>query len=392
MKRRSFLAVGSGALAANSWAQEGAKKRRVAVVGHTGRGDYGHALDTVWLQIPGAEIVGVADPNEKGREKAQKRLKAQRGFADYKKMFAETKPEFVSICPRYPDQHAEMTIAAMEAGVKGIYVEKPFCRTPAEADRIIAAGKKHGARVVVAHRNAYHVVMRLIEEMLEGGQLGKLLEIRGRGKGDRRGGAEDLWVLGSHVMNLIHFFGGEPKSCSAVMLQDGRRVTAKDVREGAEGLGPLAGNELHARYEMSRGVIATFDSIANDQTQTAGFGLQLIGSGGIVAIRADRNPVAHFVPGNPFQATKEARPWIPITSGGLGKEEPNPQLIRDVHSHVIPVKDLLAACDRRRAPICGARAGATTVEMISAVFESHRQEGRAVAIPLKQRENALSKL
>lgn len=392
MKRRSFLALGSGTLAAQALGQEGVKKRRVAVVGHTGRGDYGHALDTVWLQIPGAEIVGVADPVEKGREKALKRLKAKQGFGDYKTMFAETKPEFVTICPRYADQHAEMTIAAMEAGVKGIYVEKPFCRTPAEADQIIAAGKKHDARVAVAHRNAYHVVMRLIEEMLEGGMLGKLLEIRGRGKGDRRGGAEDLWVLGSHVMNLIHFFGGEPKSCSAVMLQNGERVTAKDVREGAEGLGPLAGNELHARYEMSRGVIATFDSIANDETKTAGFGLQLIGSKGIIAIRADRNPVAHFVPGNPFLATKEPRPWIPITSGGLGKEEPNPQLIRDVHSHVIPIKDLIAACDHRRNPICDARAGATTVEMISAVFESHRQEGRAVAIPLKQRENALAKL
>jgi hypothetical protein len=33
-----------------------------------------------------------------------------------------------------------------------------------------------------------------------------------------------------------------------------------------------------------------------------------------------------------------------------------------------------------------------TVEMICSVFESHRQGGKAVAIPLKERGNALAKL
>jgi hypothetical protein len=33
-----------------------------------------------------------------------------------------------------------------------------------------------------------------------------------------------------------------------------------------------------------------------------------------------------------------------------------------------------------------------TVEMICGVFESHRQGGRAVAIPLKERGNALALL
>ena len=35
--------------------------------------------------------------------------------------------------------------------------------------------------------------------------------MRGRGKGDRRGGAEDLWVLGSHVLNLMTYFGGSQR-------------------------------------------------------------------------------------------------------------------------------------------------------------------------------------
>ena len=307
-------------------------------------------------------------------------------------MLAEVKPEFVAVCSRHPDQHCDMILAAIKAGAKGIYVEKPFCRTPEEADRILAAREKRGARVAVAHRNPYSPVLKIIDKLVEDGEIGKLLEIRGRGKGDRRGGSEDLWVLGSHVLNLIHHFGGDPRSCSAVMLQDGKHVTKWHVRKGAEGLGPLAGNELHARYLMSKGVIGTFDSIANDQTGNAGFGLQLIGSKGIVAIHADRDPLAHFVPGNPFKAVKEPLPWIPITTAGVGKAETNPELIHDVHHHVVAVKDLIAAVDEKRPPLCDAKAGAMTVEMICGVFESHRQGGKAVAIPLEERGNALSNL
>ena len=54
------------------------------------------------------------------------------------------------------------------------------------------------------------------------------------GKVDRRGGSEDLWVLGGYVFNLFEYFGGKPKSYSAIVFQNGRPVTQKDVVEGAE--------------------------------------------------------------------------------------------------------------------------------------------------------------
>ena len=34
---------------------------RVGVIGHTGRGNYGHGLDVVRNSLPGCEIVAVAD-------------------------------------------------------------------------------------------------------------------------------------------------------------------------------------------------------------------------------------------------------------------------------------------------------------------------------------------
>ena len=43
---------------------------RIGVIGETGRGNYGHGLDKVWLALPDCEIVAVADSNEPGRLEA----------------------------------------------------------------------------------------------------------------------------------------------------------------------------------------------------------------------------------------------------------------------------------------------------------------------------------
>ncbi len=392
MNRRTFLAASATAVSLPTLAKSLVKKLRVAVIGHTGRGNFGHGLDTVWMGLEETDIVAVADANAQGLANAKKKLKVSKGFADYRAMLKEMRPDIVAVCPRHADQHHDMVFAAIEAGAKGVYIEKPFVRTPAEADSLIVACKKHGAKIAVAHRNRYHPMLKVIDKFIADGKLGKLLEIRGRGKGDRRGGAEDLWVLGSHVLNLIHYFGGAPRNCSARLFQNGKPVTAAEVKPGNEGLGPLAGNELHARYEMARGVMAYFDSIANDGTQNHGFGLHLIDSKGILAIRNDRHPLAHFVPGNPFGPTVETRPWIPFTTAGLDKKQPNLKMIDDLVHHVTAARDLVSAIRDNREPLCNVHEGAMTVEMICGVFESHRQGGRAVAIPLKERGNALARL
>ena len=45
------------------------KKYRVAIIGRSGKGNYGHGLDKVWKEIPQAEIVGIADENPAGLKK-----------------------------------------------------------------------------------------------------------------------------------------------------------------------------------------------------------------------------------------------------------------------------------------------------------------------------------
>ena len=71
---------------------------RVAVIGRTGRGNYGHGLDLVWRQFDNVQIVAVADVDEKGRMAAQKRLGAKNAYADFPDMLKKERPHVVTTC------------------------------------------------------------------------------------------------------------------------------------------------------------------------------------------------------------------------------------------------------------------------------------------------------
>ncbi len=387
------LAVG-GAFLPSSLRAAAERTWTVGVIGHTGRGGYGHGLDTVWLGLPETTVVAVSDPNGAGRARAAERLglAPEAAYADYREMLDRTRPDLVAVCPRHIDQHRDMILAAVDAGAKGLYVEKPFCRDLAEADAIVAACERHGAKLALAHRNRYHPALASVSKLVEDGAIGRWLEIRARGKEDRRGGALDLWVLGSHLLNLAHHFAGDPTSCSATVLRDGRPVAAGDVEDGAEGVGPLAGNEVHARFETERGIPVFFDSVAEAGAPEAGFGLQLVGTEGVVDLRIDVEPIAHLLPGSPFRPTAEVRAWTAITSAGLGRPEPIEDIRPLVAGHRGPVRDLIAAIVEDREPLCSAKDGRTVVEMTMAVFESHLRGGSRVALPLRDRDHPLLRL
>ncbi|MEZ5431432.1 MAG: Gfo/Idh/MocA family oxidoreductase [Verrucomicrobiales bacterium] len=394
MPRRTFLssALAVAAAAPGLTSRAGGGPLRVAVIGHTGRGNYGHGIDTVWLHLPETKIVAVSDPDEKGRADALKRLQTTEGYADYRGMLEKVRPDLVAVCPRHVDQHRDMVLTAVAAGAKGIYIEKPFCRTLEEADEIVTACAKTKTKLAVAHRNRYHPVMPVVAKMVADGAIGRFFGTARPGQGRLQGGSLDLWVLGSHLMNLMHFFGGTPLACSATVLQNGRPVTKAEVKEGDEGVGPLAGNEVHARFEMQQGLPGFFDSIQGAGTSSAGFGLQLIGTEGIIDVRTDKEPAAQWLAGSPFRPSPEPRAWVPITSGGPGKPEPLADIRTLVAAHVLPGRDLLAAIRDDRPALCSAEDGRITLEMIMAVFESHRLGGARVTLPLQNRLNPLGLL
>jgi len=187
---------------------------KVAAIGRTGRGDWGHQIDELWTGLPGVTLVAVADEAEEGLAKAVARheLPAAAGFRDWRKMLATVRPDIVALCMRDLDCRAEMAIAAAAAGVKGIFMEKPFVPTRAAADAVIKACTQSNTKLALAFVNRHAPAYSAVRDLIEAGRIGKVLELRGRGKEDQRGGGQDLWVLGCHVLDMMADLGGAGSS------------------------------------------------------------------------------------------------------------------------------------------------------------------------------------
>lgn len=359
---------------------------RVAVIGHTGRGNYGHGIDRVWLELPQCKIVGVADANPEGLANAIERLGGPVAFPDYRKMLDATKPDIVAVGPRWLDQHRDMVVAAAERGCH-IYLEKPMCRSLDEADAMVKACEVNNVKLAIAHQTRYSPKLHVVRDLIYDGRIGEVLELRGRGKEDRRGGGEDLWVLGSHVMNLMHHFGGSPSWCFAKVMQSEEPVTKKDIVEGNEGIGPLTGDALSAMYGMDGNVTAYFGSHRN-QGGGSRFGLQIFGSEGVIEILTGYLPAVHYLPTPTWSPGRSGKAWIPVSSQGVGK----PETLADgglSGANLLACQDLLASIEEDRLPESNVYEARTSVEMISAVFASHFAGG-PVQLPLQNRKNPLA--
>jgi predicted dehydrogenase len=392
MRRRDFIAgtaLGLASLAAgrSGRSMDKGAKYKVAVIGRTGRGNYGHGLDVVWNDIEQAEVVAVADEDPKGREAAAKRLKAPKSYADYRQMLEKERPQIVSVAPRWLDCHHDMVLACAEFGCH-VFLEKPMCQSLEQADAMIAALEKRNLKLAIAHQTRYSPALAHAQKAIEEGLLGDILELRGRGKEDRRGGGEDLMVLGTHVMDLMRFFAGDARWCFATVRDNGELVGKKHVRDGAEGIGPLAGDEIHAGYRFDGVTMGYFSTQCARHGAAKRFGLQVYGSKGILAMSTGAVPEMWFVEDPSWQPGRSKAQWKQISSSGIDKPENLTYPGLDYGNHLIAL-DLIRAIETDTQPMGSMYDGRAALEMILAVYESHRLKA-AVELPLKNRKHPLS--
>jgi predicted dehydrogenase len=119
------------------------------------------------------------------------------------------------------DALAPVTLAALEAG-KHVLVEKPAARSVEEIERLIAAEKASGRLVRVGFNHRYHPALQQARALVDAGELGPLLFVRGRyGHGGRpgydrewradpaRSGGGELVDQGVHLIDLAGWFLGD---------------------------------------------------------------------------------------------------------------------------------------------------------------------------------------
>jgi predicted dehydrogenase len=393
--RRSFLvrcAVGIGAAislrarpSAFAAPETAPGELRAAIIGHTGRGDYGHGLDVVFKDLPGVEVVAVADPHPAGRETAAKKSGALRQYADYREMLAKEKPRLVSVAPRWTDQHHAMGMAALKAGAH-VVSEKPFTQTLAEADELLATADRAGLKIAVAHQMRLSPSIVHLKRRLDEGLIGELAQLRAWGKQDARAGGEDMLVLGTHVFDLMRQFAGDPLWCTARVLHDSRDITRSDARKPTEEIGPIAGNQIDAQFAFPRGVTAFFTSRGKLRETVAHWGIELIGSKGTARILMDIDPTVYVLPAGKWQPDGRTDQWRRLEDDPVLKLSADQRGFGPANRRV--VDDWIEAIRANREPACSGRNAMKAIEMVMAVYHA-ALGGTRVNLPLVERGHPL---
>jgi predicted dehydrogenase len=391
LDRRGFLrtAFVAAALPLVGGAEIAPKKFTAAIIGHSGRGDYGHGIDLIFTDRDDVELLAVADPVAEGRAKAAARSKAPRQYADYREMLAKERPQLVGIGPRWTDQRKEMALAAIAAGAH-FYTEKPFATDLAEADEILAAAEKAGRKIAVAHQTRLAPSILHLKKLVDEGLIGELLQIDSWGKqDDRRAGGEDMLVLGTHLFDLMRFFAGNPAWCTARVTEKGRDITTASARKAGEEIGPVAGDEINAQFAFGNSVQGSFTSRAKMREAVGHWGILMTGTKGTVRVLNDIYPTIYLSKAAPWnKATGRTESWQRVP-GDPGIDVPEAQKSSEVANRRV-VDDWLDTIRMDREPACSGRAGAAAIEMVMAVYQSAIEQKR-IEFPLKERKHPLMK-
>jgi predicted dehydrogenase len=387
---RRHLLLGSTAWAATRMLHAAdAPNLKAAIIGHTGAGDYGHGIERLFQGLPNVSVVAVADPDDSGRAKAKAASDAARDYADYRMMLDKEKPDLVAVAPRWATEHRAMSMAALETGAH-LYLEKPFTITLAEADDILRLAKQKQRRVAVAHVTRMAPTVLRLEKALREGLIGEVLEIHTVGKMDSRAGGQDMTVLGLHVFDLARLFGGEVQWCQARIRHQGKAPTIADAKESpSDKVGPVVGDDIFALFAMDSGVNVTFRSRAGLDKAVGPFGMEILGTHGIVRLNSGFAPGISLLKEPNRAATTRTENWKDWTGGiDPATEATFEGLTGYDASHRRVVRDWLQAIAENREPLGSGERAMKAIEMAHGVFQAGIT-GERVEFPLVKRTHPL---
>ena len=150
----------------------------------------------------GLKLVAVADADEERRQAAAHSTKVA-SYSDGAEMLGKEKPEIAIICTR-EDPRYDLTVAALDAGVKAISLEKPMARTVAQAREMVRLCAEQKVICTVSHQMRFADEFTVERDALQRGTIGKPYFIRASSYGQ-------LMEQGPHMVDMVLFLAGDAK-------------------------------------------------------------------------------------------------------------------------------------------------------------------------------------
>ena len=152
------------------------KKIRVGIIGV---GQIGKHHVRNYQEIPGAEIVAVADINEAEANRVAEQYNIPNVYTDFRQLLQRDDIEAVDIC-LHNNFHRAVTVAALEAG-KHVYCEKPMAGAYIDAEAMFQAAQDTGQDLCIQLRNIFIRETKAAKALIDAGELGRVYHARSKG-------------------------------------------------------------------------------------------------------------------------------------------------------------------------------------------------------------------
>ena len=195
---------------------------RTLRVGVIGLGAMGRNHARAWGEVPGVDLVAVADTETLTVERVT-RGRVLQGFTDAHAMLGAVEHDAVSIAVP-TSGHEEVAVAAMERGV-AVLIEKPVAADAASARRIMGCAERTGAVATVGHIERFNPAVLELERRLAENPLGRIFQIKSRRTGPLAARIRDVGVtidLATHDLDIMRHVVGA--AVTRVYAETARRV------------------------------------------------------------------------------------------------------------------------------------------------------------------------
>ncbi|HEU4752831.1 MAG TPA: Gfo/Idh/MocA family oxidoreductase [Armatimonadota bacterium] len=169
----------------------------------------------------GCELVAVCDASPERLEKNRQEF-GVRAYGSYEELLRDPDVDVVNICTP-SGTHADLSIQALRAG-KHVVCEKPPDVSVEAVDRMIAAQRETGRKLMVIFQSRFEPLNREIKAAIDAGRLGRLVGVHGtvhwyrpESYFDSPGKWKGTWKLdgggslanqGVHTADLVQWLGG----------------------------------------------------------------------------------------------------------------------------------------------------------------------------------------
>lgn len=169
-------------------------KYKVGLIG-CGARQYDHVI--AFRQVKACEIVAAADYVENIRNEFVRQNEIPRAYSSAEQMLRNEELDIVTVVTR-PIWMKEPAMEAINAGVKGVLLEKPFCVNIEDAKELLEAAESKGTALIINHQYRFFELTEKMRDIILSEQLGEVEFFRAIS-------AIKLHGQGTHMIDFVRF-------------------------------------------------------------------------------------------------------------------------------------------------------------------------------------------